>query len=143
MALVQHHTDSSMKCKKNQCFYRVCFSPMRQTRKHQHRFFFFFFSYLSPVVFFILQVWNFILQWSLDEMSYHSGDLQQVLLKHRYLALTLQPGKSQSCILTGSTVVGRQKRGRRKELKACAGQIHQQTNQAAGVHNMMQLLNCS
>jgi len=45
---------------------------------------------LSPVVFFILQVWTFVPHCSLDEMSYHSGDVQQVLLKRDYLALTLQ-----------------------------------------------------
>lgn len=120
---------------------------MRQTRQHQHRFFFFFyfnclfFKFVSCCIFHFVSVdFCSALELGWDELSFrrYAAGFAEVSV----LSIDSAARKPQSCILTGSTEAGRQKAGTGKELKARTGQIHQQTNQAAGVSIMMPPVNC-
>lgn len=148
MALVQHHTDSSMKCKKTSVSAWCVFSnETDQTASAQILFFYIFFNclfflFVSRCIFHFASV-DFcpVLELGWGELSSRrsaAGFAEVSLLSIDSAARKLHP-----CILMGSTAVGRQKGGRGKELKACTGQIHQQTNQAAGASIMMPPVNCS
>lgn len=101
-----------------------------------------FFLFVSCCIFhFASMVFYAALEFGWDELSFKrsAADFADASL----LSIDSSGGKPQSCIQTDSTAMGRQKGWRGKELKACAGQIHQQTNQAAGISIMMPPVNCS
>lgn len=109
-------------------------------------FFFFliasFFLFVSCCIFhFASMVFYAALELGWDELSFKRSAAG--FADASLLSIDSSGGKPQSCIQMDSTAMGRQKGRRGKELKACAGQIHQQTNQAAGISIMMPPVNCS